>query len=153
MTTDRCMRASDQDRDNAVSILSEAYAVGRLSCEEFDERTGAAYSARTWGELRDLTADLPLPAAGARLPSSTVATHGVSRRARRLVLAQMAWTWFIMLTAGLAGLVIPAAVWVTAILIPLVLLLSRALDIGRLCRRPGETRPGRRNTEHTGRSG
>jgi len=49
---------SDQDRENAVELLIEAYAVGRLSREELDERAIAAYSATTWGELRDLTADL-----------------------------------------------------------------------------------------------
>lgn len=59
MATDRGMRASDQDRESAAQFLSEAYAVGRLSREELDERAAAVYSATTWGELRDLTADLP----------------------------------------------------------------------------------------------
>lgn len=48
MTTDRWMRASDQDRESAAEMLREAYAVGRLAREEFDERSDAAYSARTW---------------------------------------------------------------------------------------------------------
>jgi hypothetical protein len=136
------MRASDQDRDSAASILSEAYAAGRLSREGFDERTGAEYSARTFGELRDLTADLPLPAAGTLLPSDTAASHGMSWCARRLVLAQMVWIYFVVLIAGLAGLII-TGVWVTAVLIPPVLLLPPVLGISRLCRGPLETRPGR----------
>ena len=47
MTADRVIRASDQDRDSAAQLLSEAYAVGRLSCEELDDRVTAAYSAKT----------------------------------------------------------------------------------------------------------
>jgi hypothetical protein len=67
------IRASDADRDKVVDILRAAYGEGRLSLEEFDERTTAAYAAKTWSALRELTADLPagvgmagpgLPAAG-----------------------------------------------------------------------------------------
>jgi Domain of unknown function (DUF1707) len=51
MAAERSIRASDQDRESAAESLSEAYAVGRLSREELDERAAAAYSAETWGEL------------------------------------------------------------------------------------------------------
>ena len=53
------MRASDSDRDAVVSDLSEHFQAGRLTAGEFDERMGRALAARTWGELRDLLADLP----------------------------------------------------------------------------------------------
>jgi hypothetical protein len=53
------LRASDTDRDAVVSVLRDAYAVGRLTLEEFDERTSAAYASKTWGDLRALTRDLP----------------------------------------------------------------------------------------------
>jgi ferric-dicitrate binding protein FerR (iron transport regulator) len=53
------MRASDSDRDAVVSDLSEHFQAGRLTAEEFEERTGQALAARTWGELRNLLADLP----------------------------------------------------------------------------------------------
>ena len=56
----RAIRASDQDREGVVTILREAYTEGRLTLDEFDERTSAAYSARTWGDLLDLTDDLPV---------------------------------------------------------------------------------------------
>jgi hypothetical protein len=52
------MRASDSDRDAVVSDLSEHFQAGRLTAGEFDERMGRALAARTWGELRDLLADL-----------------------------------------------------------------------------------------------
>jgi hypothetical protein len=59
MTSDQAIRASDRDRERAAAVLRDAYAVGCLDLEEFHDRADAAYSARTWGELRDLTADLP----------------------------------------------------------------------------------------------
>ena len=59
MTNDGGIRASDSDRENVVEILRDAYSTGRLTMAEFDERTTAAFAARTWGELRQLTADLP----------------------------------------------------------------------------------------------
>jgi hypothetical protein len=59
MTTYRRMRASDQDREEVAALLGDAFAAGRLTQDELDERCAAAYAARTWGELDDLTADLP----------------------------------------------------------------------------------------------
>lgn len=70
MTDDGMMRASDADRDVVVSALRDAYTVGRLTLEEFHERTSAAYAGRTWGDLRELTSDLPeRPALGSALES------------------------------------------------------------------------------------
>jgi hypothetical protein len=63
------IRASDHDRDAVVGALRDAYTEGRLSLEEFQERTTAAYAGRTWGDLRELTTDLPVqPALGTDLP-------------------------------------------------------------------------------------
>ena len=64
------LRVSDADRDRAVSELSVHYQAGRLTAEEFDERSGQALRARTGRELTGLLADLPLdraamPGAGA----------------------------------------------------------------------------------------
>ena len=59
MTDDGGIRASDADREHVVEILREAYSAGRLSLEEFDERTTLAFASKTWGGLRDLTRDLP----------------------------------------------------------------------------------------------
>jgi Domain of unknown function (DUF1707) len=63
------IRASDMDREAVVAVLRDAYTAGRLTLDEFDERTSAAYAGKTWGELRALTADLPeMPEMGADLP-------------------------------------------------------------------------------------
>ena len=53
------MRASDADRDLAIAELSEHFQTGRLSKDEFDERSARALEAKTGRELSDLFADLP----------------------------------------------------------------------------------------------
>jgi hypothetical protein len=55
----RDRRASDAERQTVVRRLERALREGRLTIVEFDERTQAAYAARTRGELEDLTEDLP----------------------------------------------------------------------------------------------
>jgi hypothetical protein len=52
------MRAGDQDREVAVQVLGTAYAEGRLTREEYDERARATAAARTLGDLHPLLADL-----------------------------------------------------------------------------------------------
>jgi hypothetical protein len=59
MAADPKIRASDEDRDRAVSLLREHHAAGRLDAEEFSERLDKAYAAKTLGELDELMADLP----------------------------------------------------------------------------------------------
>ena len=73
------MRASDADRDAVLSDLSEHFQAGRLTTDEFEDRTGRALTARTWGELRDLMQDLPASPAGLRVPV-TVTTGGPPQR-------------------------------------------------------------------------
>lgn len=53
------LRASDEDRERVVAELREHFEAGRLTAEEFSDRVGAVYAARTLGELGDTTADLP----------------------------------------------------------------------------------------------
>jgi hypothetical protein len=57
------LRASDQERDVAVTRLQSAFAEGRLDDEEFDGRMRRALAARTRGELAELCTDLPAEAA------------------------------------------------------------------------------------------
>lgn len=53
------MRASDDDRERVAERLRKAAAEGRLLADELEERLGAAFSARTYGELDPLVADIP----------------------------------------------------------------------------------------------
>jgi hypothetical protein len=61
------IRASDADRDQVLSELTGHFEAGRLTKEEFDDRSGRALTARTRGELAGLMTDLPgtgLPGTG-----------------------------------------------------------------------------------------
>jgi uncharacterized protein DUF1707 len=53
------VRAADADRERVVAELQRHTSAGRLSMEEFSERTAAVYRSRTMNELASLTADLP----------------------------------------------------------------------------------------------
>jgi uncharacterized membrane protein len=60
------MRAASADRERAVDVLKAGFTEGRLTQDEYNDRMGQAYSAKTYGELAALTADLPagvMPAA------------------------------------------------------------------------------------------
>ncbi|HTX27160.1 MAG TPA: DUF1707 domain-containing protein [Streptosporangiaceae bacterium] len=59
MTSDRGIRASDEDREWTAAALGAHFAAGRLTLEEFQERLDRAYAAKTLGELADLMTDLP----------------------------------------------------------------------------------------------
>jgi hypothetical protein len=56
----RELRASDSDRERTVARLRDHHAEGRLSLEELEERVERAYAARSVGDLRALTRDLPV---------------------------------------------------------------------------------------------
>jgi hypothetical protein len=53
------LRVGDAERDEVTTALHEHFAQGRLTREELDERLTAALSARTVGDLREITRDLP----------------------------------------------------------------------------------------------
>lgn len=55
------LRAGNAEREQVVQRLNEAFGEGRLELAELEDRVGQAYAAKTLGELRPLTADLPPP--------------------------------------------------------------------------------------------
>jgi DUF1707 SHOCT-like domain len=57
--TDPELRASHEDRDRAAELLRVAAGDGRLTAEELDQRLDRALTARTVGELAELSRDLP----------------------------------------------------------------------------------------------
>jgi Domain of unknown function (DUF1707)/Domain of unknown function (DUF4190) len=57
--THATMRASSADRERAVDVLKAGFTEGRLTQDEYNDRMGRAYAARTYGDLAALTADLP----------------------------------------------------------------------------------------------
>src|SRR4051812_34636962 len=55
------LRASDDDRERAVDFLRHQQALGRLSVDELEERSAAAWAAVEVADLDRLMADLPAP--------------------------------------------------------------------------------------------
>jgi hypothetical protein len=51
--------AGSADRERTVGVLRAAFTEGRLTQDELDERISRTYASRTYGDLWDLTADLP----------------------------------------------------------------------------------------------
>jgi Domain of unknown function (DUF1707) len=54
------VRVSDADRDQALSELGTAFRAGRLTADEFDERSAQTLRSRTGSELTALLTDLPV---------------------------------------------------------------------------------------------
>lgn len=73
------MRASDEDRHRVIAALQRHTAAGRLTLDEFSDRAGAVYAARTLGDLATVVRDLPAEPA----PSAPVTGDG----GRQLVIA------------------------------------------------------------------
>ncbi len=66
------LRVSDAERDRALSELSMAYQVGRITADEFDHRSTQALSAQTGRQLAALLADLPVGGSpGGAVPAVT----------------------------------------------------------------------------------
>lgn len=54
------LRISDDDRHQVAEVLRRAAGEGRIDLEELEERLEATYSAKTYGEIVPITADLPV---------------------------------------------------------------------------------------------
>ncbi len=78
------MRAADADRDRVAALLNTSYVDGRLSKDEYDARLETTLSARTYAELDQMVADLPVAYAGGARPVTTsvvtppAATNGLA---------------------------------------------------------------------------
>jgi hypothetical protein len=88
------LRISDADRDQAIAQLSEHFQAGRLTTEEFDERSGAALQAKTGRELAVLFTDLPgqapVPQAGTAQAGAVARNRGWRIPALPIVVAALA---------------------------------------------------------------
>jgi DUF1707 SHOCT-like domain len=91
--SDPGLRASDDDRDIVLRALERHTAVGRLSLDEFDQRSTAALAAVTLDDLAVLTADLP------ELPDELARPVEPAGHARHLILL------FVIAFVALAALV------------------------------------------------
>jgi class 3 adenylate cyclase len=75
---------ADADRDRTITMLREHVVDGRLTLDEFSERTGLALEARTRGDLESVMANLPAVA-----PTSSTPEVVSGRKARRWHVAIM----------------------------------------------------------------
>jgi hypothetical protein len=69
----RHQRASDADREAVAEVLRRAVGDGRLTLDELHERLESTYSAKTYGELEPIVADLPVALPPAVRPPSAPA--------------------------------------------------------------------------------
>lgn len=76
------MRIGDREREAAVAALGEHFVAGRLTKEEYDDRSGVAWQARTSSDLAPLFYDLPALQAPrpAQPPARRPVPQGRSRR-------------------------------------------------------------------------
>lgn len=112
-------RIGDRERDAAVTALGEHYATGRITKDEFDERSARAWSAKTASDLSPLFADLPTAhdlAAWAGRPSTRLPAPAPVRTAAR-TRRGMPHPPLVPLLAILVGLVILTGVPVIVLLL------------------------------------
>lgn len=106
------LRVSDADRDRALSELSDAFQAGRITAEEYDQRSTLALSARTGSELTALFTDL-------RAGYAAAAAAGYRQRAR------VAATWTAMGASAAAAVSLAAVALTTALGTPVGLALAQ----------------------------
>ena len=76
------LRASDADREQVTTVLSTAYAEGRLTREEHEERLDQVLQAKTFDDLIPITQDLVVitPSVPAAHPARTDFTIDTTRQ-------------------------------------------------------------------------
>jgi hypothetical protein len=133
------MRASDRDRDVVNEVLGTAYAEGRLTPEELDERTDQVARSRTLGELPPLIGDLvaatPVRVARADLHAEAVRRYRMHRQQALvgwLVPTLICWVIWTVTTQGFPW---PAIVTVATGVRLLQLLVTREETIESIERR------------------
>jgi hypothetical protein len=62
------MRSSAAEREHVIDILKTAFADGRLTQDEYEDRVGLALRPLTYADLAELTADLPAGLHGSPRP-------------------------------------------------------------------------------------
>jgi hypothetical protein len=84
------IRAADADRDRVVGLLNTAYTDGRLSKDEYDARLESALSARTYADLDQVVADLPVAPGTAVAPAPMATTVIPVAKTNALAIASLA---------------------------------------------------------------
>ncbi|MGI5245581.1 DUF1707 SHOCT-like domain-containing protein [Dactylosporangium sp. CA-139066] len=69
------VRASDEDRRRVIGMLQHHTEAGRLTLDEFSDRVGSVYAAKTLDDLRAAVVDLPAVAPRPSAPPSPPEPH------------------------------------------------------------------------------
>jgi Domain of unknown function (DUF1707) len=85
------LRASHAEREQVIDLLKAAFVQGRLAMDELDLRVGSALTSRTYAELADLTADIPVGLTRARPPQPT--RESGNKKTTAAVLSSIAVWW------------------------------------------------------------
>ena len=97
------VRVSDAEREQVVGILREQTAAGRLTLQEFEDRLGEVYAARTDRDLQHVLRELPVqPATPARSPDGPA-----YRRAEERTEAELRQRWRRRLRGEVVGFLMP----------------------------------------------
>jgi hypothetical protein len=134
------LRVSDADRDRALAALSEHYQAGRLTLEEFEERSEQTLKSKTARELTSLFTDLPtgpgvttateqavaVPEAGPHWPVARIIATAAGIAALAIVVSVLARTGLAVHVGG------PRRTF--GLPIPLLVILFIVLRIGALRR-------------------
>ena len=103
------LRASDAERERAITELRGHASEGRLTVDELAERTDAALAARTRAELTAITADLPRTKR-TRDPKRARAKYRAEVRTYASVMLLLVAIWALT-GAGYAWFIWPALGW------------------------------------------
>ena len=111
------LRIGDADREAAASALGEHFASGRLTHEEYDERSARVWSAKTNSDLSPLFTDLPPLGRGRPQPGTPgrdtgrrPMPMGADRGGARTGHFRFPWLPVVLLVIGLSFLV-PGPWW------------------------------------------
>lgn len=101
------VRVGDAEREAVVARLQAALAEGRLELSEFEERSSAAYAAKTEGQLTPLTSDLPANVGLVpKSPAVPSTAEVLARRRRRLLTgAEIMWVRLAVILTGIWAVV------------------------------------------------
>ena len=103
------LRASDADREQIVARLRKAAAEGRLLAEELEQRIGAAFAARTYGQLDALIDDLPDDRVAPPRPRAVTRMAGP---AGALAIVVLAAAVVALVALVVTGTIIAGGVWI-----------------------------------------
>ena len=83
------MRSSAAEREHTIDVLKTAFADGRLTKQEYEDRIGLALRPLTYAELAALTSDLPAGLPGSPFPPPGHLPQPASRPLNKMAVASL----------------------------------------------------------------